>query len=234
MVKLSGEALCASDGHGVDNTALKTIAREIKAAFDVGTQIVLVVGGGNFVRGSQLQSDVVHRASADYMGMLATVMNAIALQEVLENSGVPARIQSSLRIDAVAEPFARRRAIRHLEKGHLLIMAGGTGKPYVTTDTAAAQAALELGCETLFKATKVDGVYTADPKKDASATRFESLGYQQVMDSHESIKVMDMAAFSLCMEHNLPIVVFDLFKEGNIVEAVRGGQVGTRISRDGK
>ncbi|MGE3854931.1 MAG: UMP kinase [Planctomycetota bacterium] len=211
MVKLSGEALCASEGHGVDNEALKTIARELKAAFDLGTQIVLVVGGGNFVRGSQLQSDVVHRASADYMGMLATVMNAIALQEVLENSRVPARIQSSLRIDAVAEPFARRRAIRHLEKGHLLIMAGGTGKPYFTTDSGAAQGALEMGCDVLLKATKVDGVYSADPLKDPNATRYDSLTFQQVLDGHESIKVMDMAAFSLGMENNLPSVVCDLF-----------------------
>lgn len=231
LLKISGEAFGPEGGGGgLDVHVLRAIAREIKTAFDLGTQLVLVVGGGNFIRGAQIQGDAIHRASADYMGMLATVINAIAVQEVLESEGVPVRIQSSLRIDAVAEPFVRRRALNHLEKGYLVILAGGTGKPFVTTDTAAAQAALELGCEVVFKATNVDGVYDRDPRKFPDATKYDQLSYNEILNSHEAIRVMDVTAISLCMDNHLPIQIFDLRKPGNIERAIRGGKIGTRVS----
>lgn len=233
LLKISGEAFGPENGGGgLDVSVLRAIAREIKSAFELGTQLVLVVGGGNFIRGAQIQSDAIHRASADYMGMLATVINAIAMQEVLESEGVPVRIQSSVRIDAVAEPFVRRRALAHLEKGYLLILAGGTGKPFVTTDTAAAQAALELGCEIVFKATNVDGVYDRDPRKFENATKFDHLAYNEILNSHDAIRVMDVTAISLCMDNHLPIQIFDLRKPGNIARAIRGGKIGTRVSHE--
>ena len=229
MLKLSGEAF---GSRGIDGTVLRTIAEEVKGAFEVGTELVIVVGGGNFIRGAELDTSVIQRANADYMGMLATVINAVALQDSLESIGVPAMVQSTLRIDAVAEPFTRRRALRHLEKRRVLILGSGTGKPYVTTDTAAAQGALELGCEVLFKATKVDGVYSSDPHRDPTATRYDHLTFEQVIAGHGNIRVMDMTAISLCMDHDLPIVVFDLHKTGSIRRAVQGDpSIGTTIAR---
>lgn len=232
MVKISGEAFCGKGefDFGVNTTEIKKIATEIKTAYDAGTQMVLVVGGGNFLRGKEIADDLIPQSSADYMGMLATVMNAVAVQEVLESMGCATRIQSSLRVDAIAEPFSRRKALHHLDKNHILILAGGTGKPFVTTDTAAAQAAIELDCNALFKATKVDGLYTEDPIKEPNAKKIEKITYQEVVEQYKNFKVMDMAAISLCMEHNLPIIVFDLFKPENIKSAVQGYEIGTLIN----
>jgi uridylate kinase len=230
LLKLSGESLCGESAHGIKPDALSSIGSEIKLAFDSGTQIGIVVGGGNIWRGEQDRGEAIGRVTADYMGMLATLINALALQDALEQLGVPTRVQTAVEINKLAESYIRRRAIRHLEKKRVVIFAGGTGNPYFTTDTAAALRAVEIEAEVVLKATKVDGVYSADPKKDKKAVRFERLTF---MDSiRKRLKVMDTTALTLCMENHMPVVVFDLAVKGNIARAVAGHPVGTLISTE--
>jgi len=220
LLKLSGESLSGEGGHGIDPDALLSISREIKLAYDNGTQLGIVVGGGNIWRGMQNQSAAIGRVTADYMGMLATIINALALQDALEHMGVPTRVQTAIDIQKLAEAYIRRRAIRHLEKGRVVIFAGGTGNPYFTTDTAAALRAVEIEAQAVLKATKVDGVYTADPRKDKTAKKLEHVTF---MDSiKQRLGVMDTTALTLCMENRLPILVFDLAVPGNIARAVDG------------
>lgn len=231
LLKLSGEAFCSPGGFGVEPADLEIIAGEVKAAKEAGAQLAVVVGGGNIIRGSQLaQAGHIHRATADYMGMLGTVINALALKEKLNSIGVDSRVQSAIEIRAVAEPFIRGRAIRHLEKGRVVILAAGTGNPFFTTDTCAALRATELECDILMKATKVDGVYTADPKKDASATRYESLTFAEAIS--RNLKIMDMTALTMCRENSIPLLVFDFKKPGNIRRAIQGDTIGTVVSAD--
>lgn len=230
LLKLSGEAFSGEGGFGVDSGHLRHIAKEIVDAREAGVEIGVVVGGGNIIRGSQLSREgVIHRATADYMGMLGTVMNGIALREVLANMGQPARCMTALDIPGVAEPFIRLRAIHHLEKGEVVVLAGGIGNPFFTTDTTAALRATELGCDAILKATKVDGVYTADPKKDPSATRYDRLTFQEAVEKR--LGVMDMTALTMCEENDVPVVVFDFREAGNVAKAVRGDAgVGTVVS----
>jgi uridylate kinase len=228
LLKLSGEALGEREsGHGLDPDAIQLIARQVAHVAALGVEVAIVVGGGNILRGAEFSRLGGHRANADYMGMLGTVINGLALSDAIEQCGVDTRVQTAIEIRQVAEPFVRRRAIAHLEKGRIVILAAGTGNPYFTTDTAAALRARELGCEVLLKATKVDGVYSADPKKDAGAVRIPTLTHMQVLERR--LKVMDASAISLCMESNLPVVVFDLFEEGNIERVIRGENLGTVI-----
>jgi uridylate kinase len=230
LLKLSGESLCGEASHGVKPDALSSITAEIKLAHAQGLQIGIVVGGGNIWRGEQDRGEAISRVTADYMGMLATLMNALALQDALEQLGVPTRVQSAVEINKLSEPYIRRKAIRHLEKGRVVIFAGGTGNPYFTTDTAAALRAVEIEAEVVLKATKVDGVYTADPKKDKTAKKFDKLTF---MDSiKQRLKVMDTTALTLCMENRMPVVVFDLAVKGNIARAVAGQKVGTLITTE--
>lgn len=231
LLKLSGEQFAGTKGFGIDMEFITELAQELHELVRENTvQVAIVVGGGNFLRGAMLSSTqkTIERATADYMGMLATVLNGMALVDTLEFFGQPARLQTRIRTDSVAEPYIRRRAVRHLEKGRVVIVAGGTGNPYVTTDTAAVSTALELECDAVLKATKVDGVYTADPAKHAGAQKITELSHLEVLQNQE-IKVMDNAAVSLAMEQNLPIIVFDLLKKGNIQKVVRGEAIGTRI-----
>lgn len=228
LLKLSGESLAASGTTGLEPGEIQSIAREIKAAHATGVQIALVVGGGNFVRGAQLAKiGHIHQGTADYMGMLATIINGLALKEALKAEGVDSRVMSAIEVRAVAEPFIRGRALRHLEKGRVVILVAGTGNPFCTTDTCAALRALELDCQVILKATKVDGVYTADPKKDPTAQRFDRLSFMDAIT--KDLKVMDMTAFTMCMERNVPIVVFDYRTPGNILRVTRGEPVGTTI-----
>ena len=228
LLKLSGEALGDPEtGHGIDPSAVQGIARQVARVARMGVETAMVVGGGNILRGASFSASGAHRASADYMGMLGTVINALALSNAIEEQGVETRVLTALEIRQVAEPFVRRRAIAHLEKGRVVILAGGTGNPFFTTDTAAALRAAELGCEVLLKATKVDGVYTSDPKKDARAQRYTELTYMDVLE--RQLKVMDGTWITLCMENRLPVVVFDLFEEGNIERVVKGEPLGTTI-----
>ncbi len=230
LLKLSGESLCGEESHGIKPDALSSIVAEIKLAHEHGLQIGIVVGGGNIWRGEQDRGEAITRVTADYMGMLATLINALALQDALETLGVPSRVQSAVEINKLSEPYIRRKAIRHLEKGRVVIFAGGTGNPYFTTDTAAALRAVEIEAEVVLKATKVDGVYTADPKKDKTAKKFERLTF---MDSiKQRLKVMDTTALTLCMENRMPVVVFDLTVKGNIARAVAGQKVGTLITTE--
>ncbi len=229
LLKLSGESLCGESSHGIKPDALSSIGAEIKLAYDQGLQMGIVVGGGNIWRGEQ-RGEAIGRVTADYMGMLATLINALALQDALEQIGVPTRVQTAVEINKLAESYIRRRAIRHLEKGRVVIFAGGTGNPYFTTDTAAALRAVEIEAEVVLKATKVDGVYSADPKKDKTAKKFERLTF---MDSiKQRLKVMDTTALTLCMENQMPVVVFDLAVKGNIARAVAGQKVGTLITTE--
>jgi uridylate kinase len=231
LLKLSGEAFCAPGGFGVDPPELEVIAGEVKSAAEAGAQLAVVVGGGNIIRGSQLaEAGHIHRATADYMGMLGTVINALALKEKLNSLGVDSRVQSAIEIRAVAEPFIRGRAIRHLQKGRVVILAAGTGNPFFTTDTCAALRATELECDILMKATKVDGVYTADPKKDPSAKRYESLTFGEAIS--KNLKIMDMTALTMCRENAIPLLVFDFKKPGNIRKAIQGESIGTVVSAD--
>jgi uridylate kinase len=228
LLKLSGESLCGDSGHGIEPEALLSIAREIKLAHDRGVQIGVVVGGGNIWRGMANQGEAIGRVTADYMGMLATMMNALALQDALEHMGVPTRVQTAIEIQKLAESYIRRRAIRHLEKGRIVIFAGGTGNPYFTTDTAAALRAVEIEAQAVLKATKVDGVYTDDPRKNKNAKKLEHVTF---MDSIKMrLRVMDTTALTLCMENRMPILVFDLAVKGNIARAVHGQKVGTLIT----
>jgi uridylate kinase len=229
LLKLSGEQLTGSQDHGIDPAFVEWLATEIKKAFDNGTQVAIVVGGGNWLRGAAYASHGIERATADYMGMLATVMNGLALMDMLEHHGTPVRLQSNLRMEQVAEPFIRRRAIRHMEKGRVVIIAGGTGKPYVTTDTAAVNAALELGCEAVLKATKVDGIYDKDPAKHKDAVKQSELTHQEALES-PSVKVMDKAALGMAADADMPIVVFKL-EEDAIASVASGEPVGTRVGQ---
>ena len=228
VLKISGEGLCRTGRSGVDGDALDKLAGEIKKVVELGVQVCLVVGGGNFIRGNSIAKDTkIEEATGHYMGMLATVINAIAVQDTLEATGVATRVQSALGIDRVCEKFIRRRAIRHLEKGRVVIFAAGTGNPFVTTDTGAALRAAEVHADVLLKATKVDGVYTADPQTDPTAKRIEHLSYNDVIN--QRLGVMDVSAVDLCQRSNIPIIVLDLFKEGNMRDVVLGNGRGTLI-----
>ncbi|HEV8592727.1 MAG TPA: UMP kinase [Pyrinomonadaceae bacterium] len=229
LLKLSGEALMGSQNYGIDTAIAESVAGEIKAVHDVGVEVAIVVGGGNIFRGVSKSAGNMDRAAADYIGMLATVMNAVVLQDALEQLDVYTRVMSAIDIPQLAEPFIRRRAVRHLEKQRVVIFAAGTGNPYFTTDSAAALRALEIQADVIFKATKVDGIYSADPMKDATATRFEKISYQEVLE--KQLKVMDTSAISLCMDNNLPIMVFNMKESGNIIKAANGDlTIGTLVS----
>ncbi|OGW32798.1 MAG: UMP kinase [Nitrospirae bacterium GWC2_56_14] len=228
MLKLSGEALMGDQQYGIDLAVLDKIASEIKDIYGLGIEIAVVIGGGNIFRGLAASAKGMERASADYMGMLATVLNALALQNALENRGVVTRVQSAIEMRELAEPYIRRKAVRHLEKKRVVIFAAGTGNPYFTTDTAAALRAMEIGAQVIMKATKVDGVYSADPVKDPTATKYDRLTYIEVLQ--KDLRVMDATAISLCMDNNLPIIVFDLNTAGNINRIVRGESVGTLVA----
>jgi uridylate kinase len=228
MLKLSGEALMGNREHGISPEVCDSIAKEIKDIQALGVQLSVVIGGGNIFRGLAGTKHGLDRVTGDYMGMLATVINSLALQDALEKNGVFTRVQSAIEMRAVAEPFIRRRAYRHLEKGRVVIFAAGTGNPFFSTDTTAALRANEIGAEVLLKATKVDGIYSADPKKDPQATRYDRLTYMDALKNR--LKVMDSTAFSLCMDNKLPIIVFDLFKHGNIKRAILGETIGTLVS----
>jgi uridylate kinase len=227
LLKLSGESLLGSLPYGIDFETTKSIAEEIKEIHDLGIQIAIMIGGGNIFRGIHGTEAGLDRASADYMGLLATIMNGIALQDALEKTGIVTRHISAIEVKAVAEPFIKRRVIRHLEKGRIVIFTAGIGSPFFTTDTAAALRALEIRAEVILKATKVDGVYTADPLVDKSAKKFETIKYLDVIK--KGLKVMDATAISLCKENELPILVFNLRKRGNIKKAVLGQKVGTKV-----
>jgi uridylate kinase len=227
LLKLSGEALAGDGGFGIDPAVIRAIAEEIRDVHALGVEIGIVIGGGNVIRGVSAASQGMDRASADYMGMLASIINGLALQDSLEKIGLSTRVLSALEIPAVAELYIRRRAIRHMEKGRVVIFAGGTGNPYFSTDTAAALRAAEIHAEVVLKATKVDGVYSADPEKDENARRYEKLDYLEVLQ--KSLAFMDQAAIALCRENDLPILVFDMSVSGNIRKAVAGESVGTRV-----
>jgi len=228
LLKLSGEALLGRQSYGIDIEMAESVAREIKAVHDVGVEIAIVVGGGNIFRGVSKSAGNMDRAAADYIGMLATVMNAVVLQDALEKLDVFTRVMSAIDIPQLAEPFIRRRAVRHLEKARVVIFAAGTGNPYFTTDSAAALRALEIEAEVIFKATKVDGIYSADPMTNKDATRFEKISYKEVLE--KQLKVMDASAISLCMDNNLPIMVFNMNDSGNIIKAVGGDtSIGTLV-----
>jgi uridylate kinase len=228
LLKLSGEALLGERQYGVDPSFCAFIAQQVAAVHATGVEIGIVVGGGNIFRGLAAAARGMDRATGDYIGMLATVMNGLALQDAIERVGVPVRVMSAIAMNEVAEPYIRRRAVRHLEKGRVTVFVAGTGNPYFTTDTAAALRAVEIGAEVLLKATKVDGVYDADPIKNPDATRFDHLSYQDLL--RDQLKVIDAAAVSLCMENDLPIIVFDLNRPDNITRVALGERVGTIIS----
>ena len=227
LLKLSGEAFSPPGSMGIDGERMLSIARTIKSIVEIPVELAIVVGGGNFVRGAQLNIPSIQLASADYMGMLATVMNAIALQDTCESIGLETRVLSSLDVPRVAERWVRRRAIRHMEKGRVVIIAAGTGNPHFTTDTAAAQRSIELGCDVIVKATKVDGVYDSDPKTNKAAKRFTKLTYQEALE--KNLRFMDQTAIALCREHKMPVFVTDMNVPGNIEAAIRGEDVGTLI-----
>lgn len=231
LLKLSGEALMGDAPYGIDADTVSRIARQIQAAQGEGAEIAVVVGGGNIFRGTDASAAGMDRATADYGGMLATIINSLALQDALEKTGVTVRTQTAINVQQVAEPYIRRRAIRHLEKGRVVLFAAGTGNPYMTTDTAAALRAIEIGAQVLLMAKhRTDGVYDADPNKDPSARRFETLSYLEAISRR--LQVMDSTALSLCMENDLPIIVFDLAAEDSIVRAVRGERIGTYVGSE--
>jgi uridylate kinase len=227
LLKLSGEALGGERDSGIDFEVVRRIAVQVKRVHDMGVEIALVVGGGNIFRGHEVAEQGFDRATGDYMGMLGTVINALALQDALEKMGQPVRTMSAIQMNQVAEPYIRRRAVRHLEKGRVVLLAGGNGNPYFTTDTTAALRAVELDAEVVLKATRVDGVYTADPTQDPAATKFQRLGYLDVLN--RGINVMDNTALTLCMDNGVPIVVFNLLEEGNMERVVRGEPIGTLV-----
>lgn len=229
LLKISGEGFCPPGGFGIHRAELDRVAAEIDQVAQLGVQLAVVVGGGNFLRGARFANELgIDIATGDYMGMLATVLNALALQEGLERLGHTTRVQSALSIQRVCEPFIRRRCIRHLEKGRIVILAGGTGNPHVTTDSCAALRAAEIGAHALLKATKVDGVYEADPQTNPQARRYERLTYNQVID--QRLKVMDVSAVDVCQQHHVPIIVFNLFKPGTMRRVVLGESLGTYVS----
>ncbi len=231
VLKLSGEALAGGQGYGIDPQVLERIAAEVRDVTALGVQLAIVIGGGNIFRGIAASTGGMDRATADYMGMLATIINALALQDALEKAGLQTRVLSAIEMRAIAEPYIRRRAIRHLEKGRVIIFAAGTGNPFFTTDTAGALRAIEIGADAIMKATKVDGIYSADPLRDATAQRLPRVTYIDVLNRR--LQVMDTTAISLCMENALPIIVFDLTKSGNIRRIVLGEPVGSIVSSEG-
>lgn len=228
LLKLSGESLMGDRNFGIDPKMLEQYATDIKAITDVGVQVAIVIGGGNIYRGMNEAETGIERAQGDYMGMLATVINGMALQASLEKIGVRTRLQSAIKMEQVAEPYIRRRAMRHLEKGRVVIFGAGTGNPYFTTDTAGSLRAVEINADVILKGTRVDGIYTADPEKDPTATKYAKLSFSEVIS--KELKVMDMTAFTLCQENKLPIIVFDMNTTGNLLNVVNGKAVGTLVS----
>jgi uridylate kinase len=227
LLKLSGESLMGDKSFGFDTSVLSHYAEDIKSVTELGVQVAIVIGGGNIYRGMNEAETGIERAHGDYMGMLATVINGMALQAALEKIGVYTRLQSAIKMEQIAEPYIRRRAIRHVEKGRVVIFGAGTGNPYFTTDTAGSLRAIEIKADVIMKGTRVDGIYTADPEKDPTATRYGKITYQECIS--QKLNVMDMTAFTLCMENNLPIVVFDMNKPGNLRRVVTGEKVGTLV-----
>ena len=229
LLKISGEGFSTEGGFGIEQSPMEAVARQCIEACQMGVQLAVVVGGGNFIRGATFsKGGRIPRVTADYMGMLSTVLNALALQETMESLGQPTRVMSAFPIATVCEPFIRRKAIRHLEKGRAIILAAGTGNPFVTTDTCAALRAVEIGADAVLKATKVDGIYDKDPKKHADAKQYDEVSFDQVI--RDDLKVMDTAAFAMCREQKMPLVVFNLMQPGNIARVLRGERVGTRIN----
>ncbi len=228
LLKLSGEALQGDKTHGIDPARLEQYSQEIKKVLDLGVQMAIVIGGGNIFRGVQAVGTAIDRVQGDYMGMLATVINGMALQSSLENLGIFTRLMSGIKMEQVCEPFIKRRAVRHLEKGRLVIFGAGLGSPYFTTDSAASLRAIEIEADVVLKGTRVDGVYTADPEKDINAQRFSNISFDEVYQ--KGLNVMDMTAFTLCKENELPIIVFDMNKPNNLVNIIKGEEVGTLIS----
>ncbi len=229
LLKLSGESLMGTKEFGIDSNILEQYALEIKNAIDTGVQVAIVIGGGNIFRGVQgVQGGLVDRAQGDYMGMLATVINAMALQGTLEKYGLKTRLLSAIKMEQICEPFIRRRAIRHLEKGRVVIFGAGTGNPYFTTDTAASLRAVEIEADVILKGTRVDGIYTSDPEKDSSAVKFDTITFSEVYK--RGLNVMDLTAITLCKENNLPIIVFDMNKNGNLLELINGKAIGTLVT----
>ena len=228
LLKLSGEALMGDKSFGFDNAVIAQYAADIKTIVDLGVQVAIVIGGGNIYRGMNEKETGIERAHGDYMGMLATVINGMAMQAGLEKIGVFTRLQSAIKMEQIAEPYIRRRAIRHLEKGRVVIFGAGTGNPYFTTDTAGSLRAIEITADVILKGTRVDGIYTADPEKDKNAKKYSTMTYQECITGN--LKVMDMTAFTLCMENNLPIIVFDMNKPGNLKRVITGDQVGTLVT----
>ncbi len=228
LLKLSGESLMGTRNYGIDPQMLDQYAKEIKEITNIGVQVAVVIGGGNIYRGMNEHETGIERAQGDYMGMLATVINGMALQAALDKVGVSTRLQSAIKMEQVAEPYIRRRAMRHLEKGRVVIFGAGTGNPYFTTDTAGSLRAIEIKADVILKGTRVDGIYSADPEKDPTATRYETLSFADVIS--QNLKVMDMTAFTLCQENELPIIVFDMNRTGNLLNVVTGKHVGTLVS----
>lgn len=232
LLKLSGESLMGDKSSGMDPVVIEKYAKDIKEIVDLGVQVAIVIGGGNIYRGMNESETGIERAHGDYMGMLATVINGMALQAMLEKVGVYTRLLSAIKMEQVAEPYIRRRAIRHIEKGRVVIFGAGTGNPYFTTDTAGSLRAIEIKADLILKGTRVDGIYTADPEKDPTAVKYNNISYQECISNN--LKIMDMTAFTLCMENNLPIVVFDMNKPGNLYRLIVGDKVGTLVTKSGE
>lgn len=228
LLKLSGESLMGNKQFGIDNTRLNDFASQIKEVLEMGVQVAVVIGGGNIFRGIQAEEGGMDRVHGDYMGMLATVINSMALQAALETQGIETRLQSAIKMEQICEPFIRRKAVRHLEKKRVVIFGAGTGNPYFTTDTAATLRAVEIEADVVLKGTRVDGIYTADPEKDKSATKYDTITFDEVYE--KGLQVMDMTAFTLCKENKLPIIVFDMNKSGNLKKIMKGENVGTLVS----
>ena len=227
LLKLSGESLMGDKNYGLDSKVMSRYAQDIKSIVELGVEVAIVIGGGNIYRGMNEAETGIERAQGDYMGMLATVINGMALQSALEKAGVYTRLQSAIKMEQIAEPYIRRRAIRHLEKGRVVIFGAGTGNPYFTTDTAGSLRAIEIQADVILKGTRVDGIYTADPEKDPEATKFSTITFTECISNN--LKVMDMTAFTLCMENELPIIVFDMNQTGNLLKVVTGEKVGTLV-----
>lgn len=228
LLKLSGEALMGAQNYGIDNERLMQYGREIKEIVELGVEVAIVIGGGNIYRGIQAEKSGIDRVQGDHMGMLATMINGLSIQSALEALGLKTRLQSAIKMEQIAEPFIRRKAIRHLEKGRVVIFGAGTGNPYFTTDTAASLRAIEIEADVILKGTRVDGIYTADPEKDPTATKFDELSFQEVIA--KNLNVMDMTAFTLCRENNVPIIVFDMNLSGNLKKVIAGDKVGTIVA----
>jgi len=227
LLKLSGEALMGDKQFGIDNVRIMQYAQEIKAVWEKGVEVAIVIGGGNIFRGVQAEQGGMERTQGDYMGMLATMINSMALQSALESAHVPTRLQSAIEMKQICEPFIKRRAVRHLEKNRVVIFGAGTGNPFFTTDTAASLRAIEIEADVVLKGTRVDGIYTADPEKDPTATKYETVTFNEVYE--RGLNVMDMTAFTLCNENKLPIIIFDMNKEGNLLKLVSGENIGTKV-----